>query len=201
MGGVAYVDWTARDNVMDALKDKHFRQVDLGSGCYQARRHIDDQLLPLRAHLDDQQFNREDDFTSVELLDLAQTSVTCEILSPEEALLLAEEEEMFEVSEVEDTTSTVDENCVAYGPRFGKSDEEPDTPHIDINEAYCHLEYPQHARPAEPDEPEELSLADYYMQLFGITKTDHHDLDETHLGICCKGPKVQYRSRPVWATT
>ena len=92
MGGVAYVDWNARDNVVDALKDKHFRQIDLGNGRYQTRRHIDDQLLPLRAHLDDQQFNREDDFVSVELLDLAQASVTCEMLSPEEMLIRIEEE-------------------------------------------------------------------------------------------------------------
>ncbi len=45
---------------------------------------------------------------------------------------------------------------------------------------------------------DELNLSDYYMQLFGITADDHTPLDETHLGICCEEPALQYRSRPNW---
>ena len=95
------VDPTIREIVREETAARFSRRyqtrVPLGtSDGTKGRCHIDDQMLPLRAHLDDQQFDREDEFVFINLIEEARYSLTCEILSPEEMLIRLEEEEVEE---------------------------------------------------------------------------------------------------------
>lgn len=149
--GVAYVDWTARDNVIEALKSKHLRQMNFSDGCYKARPHIAETGL-----------HRDDEYTTTNLMELAQASCTCEMLDPEEMMIQAEEaaREEYEASLADDRAGEITDRS---------------------NEVV-----------KEPEEPVELSLAEYFQQLFKITPGDNVDYDEQYHGVCGKMPKLRY---------
>ncbi len=117
----------------------------MSDGCFRARRQICDEGFHLGTRLDDQQNTGDDEFITLELTGLEQRSLTCEILSPEDFLIMMEEEARLQKIEEDEK----------------RDNEEPAADGQVIDD--------------------ELNLADYYMQLFGITADDHAPFDETHL--------------------
>lgn len=109
MGGVAYVNWTARSDMMNGLRSRHLRKATIAEGCYQTRKHIRDRGL-----------YRDDEFVPIGLIELATQSVTCEILDPEEMMIQAEEAALadYEAGLAEDYTAEITDS----------SSKEPDQP-------------------------------------------------------------------------
>ena len=79
---------------------------------------------------------------------------------------------------------------------------DPEEMMIQAEEAFAEMEIDYAAEITdgsnEEQEELELSLAEFFEQLFKITPDDNTDCDEQYHGICCKEPEVQYRKSRVF---